>query len=271
MLSDTYQRSWVPNDTNVLEEKNFARAVPRRLPAEVIYDALKMATAADERREVLASDMQQRAIGPSSAYQNRGQAGYALTAFGKPARIENCDCERSVEPSLLQVLYVRNDAEALAMIDQRGSWVEQIAREKNLRMAPSAGPMQLSDSQRQRLAQAYKQVQRLNEQIEKAQGDGKQKQVEALSRQRQNLRQRIAQVRGDAQPNGGDSEDAASLIDSEGPALVRAAYLRTLSRNPSEREVTTSLAYLRESETVAEGLRDLVWALVNTKEFMINH
>ena len=38
-----------------------------------------------------------------------------------------------------------------------------------------------------------------------------------------------------------------------------------------EREVTTSLAYLRDSETVAEGLRDLVWALVNTKEFMINH
>ena len=272
VLSDAYQRSWVPNDTNLLEEKNFARALPRRLPAEVIYDALKMATASDEKRAELASNIDERSIGPRSAYQNRGREGYALTAFGKPARIENCDCERSVEPSLLQVLYVRNDAEALAMIDQRGSWVEQIAREKNLRMAPSAAPVQLSDQVRRRITQANEQIKALTERIETLQAEGKESQAANLVKQRQKLRNRIAQVRGDVRPqDGGNSEDAESILESEGPELVRQAYLRTLSRNPSEREAATSLAYLRDSETVAEGLRDLVWALVNTKEFMVNH
>ena len=232
-----------------------------------------MATASDDKQAELAGDMQQRAIGPSSAYQNRGQAGYALTAFGKPARVENCDCERSVEPSLLQVLYLRNDAEALAMIDQRGSWVEQVVKEKNLRAAPSAAATQLNDSVRKRLAQAQTQIKNLTARIEKLKDEGKEGQVAGLIKQRQRLRDRVAEVRGpQGSDNGSDSDDSEqTLIETEGPALVRQAYLRTLSRNPNERELTSSLAYLRNSETVAEGLRDLVWALVNTKEFMVNH
>lgn len=272
VLSDAYQRSWVPNETNLLEEKNFARAVPRRLEAEVIYDALQMATASDEKRAELVSDMSKRSIGPSSAYQGRGRAGYALTAFGKPARVENCDCERSVEPSLLQVLYVRNDAEALSMIEQRGSWLDQIAREKNLRFAPSA-PVQLDDNVRRKLAQANDQIKALSQRIEKLQKEGKDEQVRQLQKQRQRLRDRIAQVRGGPmdKEDASNVDDGKSLVDREGPQLVRQAYLRTLSRNPDERELTRSLAYLRDSETVADGLRDLVWALVNTKEFMVNH
>ena len=272
VLSDAYQRSWVPNETNKLEEKNFARAIPRRLPAEVIYDALQMATASDEKRAEFGSEIDKRSIGPASAYSGRGRTGYALTAFGKPARIENCDCERSVEPSLLQVLYIRNDAEALAMIDQRGSWVEQIAREKNLRFSPSAAPVRMNDSIRKRIDQAKTQIKNLTKRIEQLEKDGKGGQAQALKKQRQRLVQRIAAVRGDAPSNeGGDSDESKSLLETEGPALVRQAYLRTLSRTPDERELTRSLDYLRDCETVAEGLRDLVWALVNTKEFMVNH
>ena len=36
--SRSYQLSWQPNATNRLDERNFARAVPRRLPAEVAWD-----------------------------------------------------------------------------------------------------------------------------------------------------------------------------------------------------------------------------------------
>ena len=32
--SRTYQLSWQPNETNAKDERNFARSVPRRLPAE---------------------------------------------------------------------------------------------------------------------------------------------------------------------------------------------------------------------------------------------
>ena len=37
------------DDTNANDERNFSRAVPRRLPAEVAYDALVMATTGDKR------------------------------------------------------------------------------------------------------------------------------------------------------------------------------------------------------------------------------
>ncbi len=45
--SRTYQTSWRPNETNQLDERNFARAVGRRTPAEVASDAVKIATASD--------------------------------------------------------------------------------------------------------------------------------------------------------------------------------------------------------------------------------
>src|SRR4030095_7024277 len=41
--SDTYQRSWRPNATNELDEKNFSRFVLRRLPAGVLLGAVTLA------------------------------------------------------------------------------------------------------------------------------------------------------------------------------------------------------------------------------------
>jgi hypothetical protein len=53
--------------------------------------------------------------------------------------------------------------------------------------------------------------------------------------------------------------------------VVRSAYLRTLSRLPTAAEQQAGETYLQESSTPAAGLRDLLWALVNTKEFQVNH
>ena len=52
--------------------------------------------------------------------------------------------------------------------------------------------------------------------------------------------------------------------------LVRQAYLRTLSRLPDERETAVAMRYLHEASDAASGLRDLMWALLNTKEFIVN-
>ncbi len=52
--------------------------------------------------------------------------------------------------------------------------------------------------------------------------------------------------------------------------LVRQAYLRVLSRQPSDAEVGIGLEYMKASPTTASGLRDLMWALLNTKEFIVN-
>ena len=158
------------------------------------------------------------------------------------------------------------------MIEQRGSWLDQIAREKNLRFSPKA-PVQMDNKVRKRLTQVNQQIKALSQRIEKLQKEGNDEQVRQLQKQCQRLRDRIAQVRGEPmdKEDAPTVDDGKSLVDREGLQLVRQAYLRTLSRNPDERELTQSLAYLRDSETVADGLRDLVWALLNTKEFMVNH
>jgi hypothetical protein len=52
--------------------------------------------------------------------------------------------------------------------------------------------------------------------------------------------------------------------------LIRQAYLRALNRLPEEQESSVASRYLRESQDTIGGLRDLLWALLNTKEFMVN-
>ena len=52
--------------------------------------------------------------------------------------------------------------------------------------------------------------------------------------------------------------------------LVRAAYLRTVGRPPDEREAAVARRCLTEAAEPAAGMRDLLWALVNTKEFIVN-
>jgi len=133
-LSDTYQRSWRPNDTNKYDERNLSRAVLRRLPAEVAFDSLTLATASDDARSKLVQDpINARAIGAQSCFGGRGLGGtdnYAVNLFGRPARSINCDCERSSEPSLLQSVYLRNDPEVLKLIDRPDGWLKQMAKSK---------------------------------------------------------------------------------------------------------------------------------------------
>jgi hypothetical protein len=53
--------------------------------------------------------------------------------------------------------------------------------------------------------------------------------------------------------------------------LIESAWLRTISRRPSGTESSYALEHLRQSESMASGMEDLLWALVNTKEFLLNH
>lgn len=53
--------------------------------------------------------------------------------------------------------------------------------------------------------------------------------------------------------------------------LIREAYLRTLSRLPTVSESKRSEAYLKGAPKLQTGMRDLLWALLNTKEFITNH
>jgi len=52
---------------------------------------------------------------------------------------------------------------------------------------------------------------------------------------------------------------------------VRALYLRVLARTPTEAELGRCRSFLAEVKTRGEAFEDILWALVNTVEFLHNH
>lgn len=65
----------------------------------------------------------------------------------------------------------------------------------------------------------------------------------------------------------------AKLIQDKAPAekAVEELYLATFARYPTAEEKTKALEYIAKQKEPRRGLEDLVWALLNTREFMFNH
>jgi hypothetical protein len=234
--------------------------VPRRIPAEVALDAIRMATAADAAACEMAASSGGRAVAEATAV-GWGQSGkYALAVFGRSTRESNCDCDRSLEPSLLQTVFLQNDRDMLAQIERKGGWVETVSRpyEAAKVEADRAAVGKARNAERV-VAQAKRRLERLKEQGV----DGK-----ALAQAEAALAAARRGTRGDNPP--AVSSPAAPSPDDLA-RIVRQAYLRTLSRPPTEAEASRAASYFGETATVREAARDLLWALLNTKEFLVNH
>ena len=68
----------------------------------------------------------------------------------------------------------------------------------------------------------------------------------------------------------GEKADEGSLAIDE-QTVIRQAYLRTLTRLPTPDEVERCQAYLDQADSPAAGAKGLLWTLLNTKEFIVNH
>ncbi|KAA5537970.1 DUF1553 domain-containing protein [Roseiconus nitratireducens] len=185
--SDTYQRSWRPSHNNREDQKNFSRQIPRRMPAEVVYDSVKQVVAASDQAEEVRADLTRRASGHLSM---RLAGTYAMRVFGKPERAVNCDCERNNHPTLLQAVFLQNDP----IIEQRlenSGWVQEMK----------------------------------------------------------------------------DQEAEGNLQSHR--KLVSEAWLRALGRPANRSEIEQSVQFVQQAESVAAGMQDLLWSLLNTKEFLL--
>ncbi len=261
--SRTYQLSWQPTESNRLDERNFSRAVPRRIQAEVAYDALVQATAGMSQNAGYLTNLKQRATAIPGSAQGRGGNNYALTIFGKSARENNCDCERSNEPTLLQTLFLYNDNDVLTALDSRGGWLAEVAREWNQPLLSNPNEPTI------RKPENYDEiVARYRSQIERAKN---QSNPERLQQMKARLKAFLEQY-GETDKAEARGKATASGVSEEARRIaVREAYLRTLSRLPSAEEEQTALQAMSATETPVEGLRDVLWALLNTKEFILNH
>ena len=267
--SDAYQRSWSPNETNELDERNFSRSVPRRLPAEVVLDALKQATLNDEKSTAMVTDVEDRAIARISIRNNN----YALGVFGSSTRESNCDCDRSMEASLLQTIYLRNDRETQSLLQDRNSWVSQVMVE--ISPQTKRNSRDEKDSRNRRLATLQKQYKagsdRLDEMKQRQPDNPKVKQGEQRLAQ---LKKQITAERkrlGLDKPKDAEPKQVADKPKYDAEEIVQRAYLRTLTRYPSTEELESATGYLASSEDLRSGLEGLLWALLNTKEFIVNH
>ena len=252
--SDTYQRTWRPNATNAADERNFSRAVVRRLPAEVTYDALTVATLNDEQAAKFLESVSGRAISETSPPRNNANNGrnYALAIFGRSIRESNCDCDRSMEASLLQTLYTRNDRDVELLLTAKNGWLTQLSRE----LKPQ------SESAERELAAAEARIERFEKALKTAQKADNQKLTAKAQEQ-------LKSARADAAAARRELNTKAAKFDPQ--QVVTQAYLRTLSRLPTDEERNVAGGYLAAESDSLTGVKDLVWALINTKEFMLNH
>lgn len=107
VTSTTYQLSAVPNAHNAKDRQNFSRYYPKRLNAEVLYDAVN--TLLDVETNFAGQAPGTRAVAlPDNSYN---QSTYFLSVFGRPDSSSACECERTQEASLAQSLHLLNAAD----------------------------------------------------------------------------------------------------------------------------------------------------------------
>ena len=181
--SKVYQLSSEPNQHNASDKQNFSRYYPKRLPAEVLLDAVDVVTETNTKFAGLPDGT--RAV----ELPHTGFNSYFLTVFGRPESSSACECERTGDANLAQSLHLLNSS------DVQG------------KLANGAG--------------------------------------------------RAAKL----------AQDAARTPEQK----IRGVYLQAYARPPDPSELQTALNYVAKAQNKQQAYEDVLWALLNTKEFLFNH
>jgi hypothetical protein len=230
--SDAYQRSRKTNDTNELDRRNFSHALLRRLPAEVAMDAIAMATAGDAELNRLQNDVRIRYIGLKAAQGGSGR-GQREYALGVFGRPDRVTtCD--CERS--------NDPTILqslflyndSKLINAGGWIAELELAERYRDLPQ-------------------QISRTRARLEREEMNHEDQRAAAT-------RTELAKL-----------EAARNVNISDRAALADELYLRTVSRAPTAQEREAVLEYLSGAQSVSSGVRQLLWVMLNTKEFILNH
>lgn len=119
--SNTYQLSATPTEDNLQDAYAHSRFYPQRLSAEVLYDAINIATKSAPPKF---SDMPQGARAVQLPHEE--YLDPLLELFGRPKRESACECERAAEPNMGQSIYFMNNP----TFQNRVRTVGQLAKDK---------------------------------------------------------------------------------------------------------------------------------------------
>ena len=132
LQSQTYQRSSTATASNQTDRRFYARYYPKRLMAEVLLDAISQVTAVPtsfnvERRNAnrglgTAYPMGYRAI----QLPDTNTRSAFLNGFGRPDRVQTCECERTNEPSMAQALHMANGDTLNEKLKQKDNRIDKL-------------------------------------------------------------------------------------------------------------------------------------------------
>ena len=125
--SRTYQLSSTPNEFNKHDKQAFARYYPKRLSAEVLFDAVNQVADSPAAFPGLPADKHapRRAIMlPDESFPS-----YFLDVFGRPQRTSACECERVSEANLAQALHLLNSDEIQNKLARPGGRAEKMVKD----------------------------------------------------------------------------------------------------------------------------------------------
>ena len=273
--SDAYQRSWKPNETNKNDKTNFSKMAIRRLPAEVVADAINQATATKSRILDLTSSSINRTIGPDAMNRKNKSVTsmtYALNVFGKPERTENCDCERSDDPTLLQAIFTRNDPSLNSMVEgdnrRKPGWIAELKK--------------LYSSNHSITSKNKKQLRKLYEYRKKIVSGAPKKPKNILNKiamkkystARKTHLEKLRKInRAISRFNGNKNTKSATktITSRDLDQLISETFLRTVSRFPTALERAKATTDINKAKNEIDGIKELLWVMLNTKEFLVNH
>ncbi len=124
--SQAYQRSSQPLPDNLGDRRCYSRFYPKRLPAEVLLDAV------DRMTETTTSFAGMPAGTRAVALPDTGFDSYFLTAFGRPNASTACECERSQEATLAQSLHLLNSEQMQTKLSSERGRAARLAAAEQL-------------------------------------------------------------------------------------------------------------------------------------------
>jgi hypothetical protein len=122
--SRTYQQSMNTNAFNEDDTINYSHALPRRLPAEVLFDAIHQATGSPSRIGGLPVGLR------AAQLPDAGVSLPFLDDFGRPPRESACECERSSGVVLGPIMKLINGPTVNdALVDPHNALAQLVASE----------------------------------------------------------------------------------------------------------------------------------------------
>ena len=117
--SRTYQLSMETNRWNEDDRTNYSHAIPRRLPAEVLYDAIHAVTGSKTGLpgNVRASQLADSQQGPADGF---------LANAGRPVRESSCECERSSDLQLGPIMALISGPTVGDAVSQQGNAISKL-------------------------------------------------------------------------------------------------------------------------------------------------